>query len=171
MGTHINTYTYKHINVRTLVHTAKDKQKCLRCSLWCSEAPQSVFSLTGEVLSPPIVKFSSIRTHSKGLKAYFHNPLQKPAVRTLLCISPLRTMLHPANFSFFSPLASFLTFSLASHSITSLDIRSLHSPLFISSPLYFRNRELLPCAVESAGKQNKTVRTIPGRERHFPWPQ
>lgn len=153
--------THTNRNVRTLVHTAKGKprqtltQKCLSCSLWCSEAPQSVFSLAGEVLSPPIVKFSSIRTHSKGLKAYFHNPLQKPAVHTLLCIYPLRTILHPANFSFFSTLASFLTFSLASHSITSLDIRSLRSPLFISPPLYFRNRELLPCAVESAGKQNR----------------
>lgn len=61
------------------------------------EAPQTVCSLAGEALSPPIVQLSRIRTHSTGLKAYFHNPLQKPPGYTPLSISPLRAPLHPAS--------------------------------------------------------------------------
>ena len=99
------------------------------------EAPQTERSLAGEVLSPPIVQLSSLRTHSTGLWAYFHNPLQKPPGYTPLSISPAQNSSTPCQLPpCFSPLAPCLTFSLQSHNIPRLVLRlPRRSPPFPSS--------------------------------------
>lgn len=85
------------------------------------EAPQTVCSRAGEVSSPPVVRLSSIRTHSAGLWASFHNPLQKPQGYTLLSISPLRTPLLPASFLTLASVSHL--FSLQSRNIPRLNLR------------------------------------------------
>lgn len=85
------------------------------------EAPQTVCSRAGEVSSPPVVRLSSIRTHSAGHWASFHNPLQKPQGYTLLSISPLRTPLLPASFLTLASVSHL--FSLQSRNIPRLNLR------------------------------------------------
>lgn len=85
------------------------------------EAPQTVCSRAGEVSSPPVVRLSSIRTHSAGLWASFHNPLQKPQGYTLLSISPLRTPSLPASFLTLASVSHL--FSLQSRNIPRLNLR------------------------------------------------
>lgn len=85
------------------------------------EAPQTVRSRAGEVSSPPVVRLSSIRTHSAGLWASFHNPLRKPQGYTLLSISPLRTPLLPASFLTLASVSHL--FSLQSRNIPRLNLR------------------------------------------------
>lgn len=71
--------------------------------------------------APPVVRLSSIRTHSAGLWASFHNPLQKPQGYTLLSISPLRTPLLPASFLTLASVSHL--FSLQSRNIPRLNLR------------------------------------------------
>lgn len=85
------------------------------------EAPQTVRSRAGEVSSPPVVRLSSIRTHSAGLWASFHNPLRKPQGYTLLSISPLRTPLLPASFLTLASVSHL--FSLQSRNIPRRNLR------------------------------------------------
>lgn len=71
--------------------------------------------------APPVVRLSSIRTHSAGLWASFHNPLQKPQGYTLLSISPLRTPLLPASFLTLASVSHL--FSLQSRNIPRRNLR------------------------------------------------
>lgn len=137
-----------------------------------------------EVLSLPIVQLSSVRTHSTGLRAYFHNPLQKPPGYIPLSISPLRTLLTPCQFpTYFSPFAPSLNFSLQSRASPTQPLHPCINhvtrlPFYPAARPFFPQRETgLPRAV--TGKQSSVEtcwrrtmqRSAPSRQLRFPRPQ
>lgn len=118
-------------------------------------------------MSLPIVQLSSVRTHSTGLRAYFHNPLQKPPGYIPLSISPLRTLLTPCQLpTYFSPFAPSLNFSSSvAYASSSQSLHPCFNPatrLFFTPfsmhvlssppPLSHRNREpyLVPSLLNKA---------------------